>query len=101
MAVDDDKTRASLLAQMRDDELNPEERKKTRLTNHIVERDMVDPQEIKKRTAQHDRLWFSLKWLPPLVENWKALGLVLAIAAFVGGEDLLNGVIAFVKGFMP
>lgn len=101
MTEKDDKTRAELLGQMRDDELTPPERQQTRLTNHIVSRDMVSPEEIRRRSVQHDRLWGSLGWVPPLLENWKAWMAIIVIAVFIGGETLLTNVTSLIRGWLP
>ena len=45
-----------------------------------------------------------LSWLAmigAMTKNWKALGAMGAIAIYFGGENFIQGVTAFMRGFLP
>lgn len=83
---------------LRSDPLNERERQETRYTNGKVLREMVDPAIIQKMTEQHDLLWWALGWLPSTVKNWKAIAIVLAGSAFIGGQEFIANVTQWLGG---
>ena len=89
------------IANIRDDELSPEERQQTRFSNARVINELVDPAEIKKRHSQHDLLWSHFGWIPTIMQNWKALLGAFAVAVFIGGQDMISNITRIMESYLP
>ena len=85
----------------KDDELTGPERQKTRYINNRILDDFVEPEEIKMRANQHDDLWWAFGWMTQIFRSWKKLAVVAVIGIFIGGEDLIQNVVAILRGLLP
>ena len=83
------------------DPLSEKELAETRVTNHKVLREMVDPDEIRIWQQKTDDLWLSLGWIPVTVKNWKAILVAVALAVMIGGQDFIASVGVWLTGLLP
>lgn len=86
---------------VRDDPLDKRELQETRYANGKVLRDMVDPDEIKKRHEQHDLMWWALGWIPLTAKRWGLLLAVTGGVVLVGGQDFIDNVASYFGGLLP
>ncbi len=101
MSDDDKETRDRKIRDMRSDELSEKELQETRYVNTTVLDDMVSGAAIDAAHKKVDALWKWLGWIPQTLSNLKAIVVVIGIAVFIGGQDLIANVVKFLQGMLP